>query len=268
MTPAPATRLSLSYDPPGATLKAFRASPATVRALIGPVQAGRKTCAVYDILLRAGSSPQRRWRWAVIAANDAALETAIDVWHSVVPKVGFGDWDAKALRHQFGFAVPAGGPGGRMARPKDLDLQFFAADRGEHRKRLAALEASGIWLVGARELDEGIFDQALAAAGSWPLDEPPAPAIILTSRMPDEAHWLAKRSDDGGEIARFRQPGGRTTQAENIRNLKPGFYRRLAAGRNPEWVRVHVDAEFSLARKSGSLEDAILRSYQEGEQAA
>jgi len=230
-----ADRISLSYQPPGETLRAFRASDAFARALIGPMQGGRRTCAVHDIMLRAAFGSQRRWRWVVVRADRTLLdEQTIAAWHRWVP-ASIGTWDARALRHQIAFVV-----GGK---PRDLDIQLFAWDTPDHRRRLATIEATGFWLDGARELDESVFDRALDAAGLWPVDEPPAGLVICTSRMPASDHWLARRR----ELAMFRQPGGRSPQAENLQHLKPGFYQRAAARRSADRVRVEIDAEFGVS---------------------
>lgn len=249
------TRLSLTYDPPGETLRAFRASDALARALIGPLGGGREECAAHDILLRAVEMPQRRWRWLAVRGDMGALEEqTIAQWHKIVPEL-LGEWDPKTLRHRVGFSI--------KGKPKDIEIVFFALDRPEHRRRLATIEATGLWLDGARDIDEGVFERALEIAGSWPADEPPAPAIICTSLMPTADHWLARRSD----IVRFRQPGGRSPQAENMAprggDLAPGYYQRIAAGRSPEWVRTMVDAEWAGDRSRPSLERLILQSYEQ-----
>lgn len=227
--------LTLDYSAPGDTLWAFRRSPAMARALFGPIMGGRKTCASYDIMLRAVQGSQRQWRWVVLAANEAALDEAvIPAWHRVVPRE-LGDWDAQKLRHNFEPFY--------KNRAIRIDIRFLARERIAKGKLGTTIgEVSGIWLSGARDLDEDTFDAALAAVGSWPLDEPPQPLVICTSRMPSADHWLARRP----ELTRFHQPGGRTARAENLKHLKPGFYTRLAAGRPADWVRTNIDAEFGI----------------------
>jgi phage terminase large subunit len=51
--------------------------------------------------------------------------------------------------------------------------------------------------------------------------------------------------DEGYEI--FRQPGGRSPEAENVENLPDGYYRRLIAGKDQEWIRVYVDGEDAVS---------------------
>jgi phage terminase large subunit-like protein len=223
-------RLSLAYNPPGETLRRFRSSSAPVRALLGPIAGGRKTATAYDILLRAAGGGQRRWRWLVVAASQDGVDGAIAAWQSVVPPT-IGAWDPRAATHRIACEIGH--------RQRDIELVFLSLDRPEHRRRWVSAEASGVWLVGARDLEEAALDRALATAGSWPLDEPARPLVIITSRMPRADHWLLRRP----EITLFRQPGGRSPAAENLQHLPPGFYGRLAAGRPREWVAVHVDGE-------------------------
>lgn len=227
--------LSLKYAAPGETLRAFRASGAMVRGLVGPMLGGRKTCAVHELLRLAALDRPARWRWVVVNPDsDALRDHTIRTWHRwVSPRVGH--WDERGLRHQIALEI--------NGRPRDLDVTFLALDVRDHRRRLMNFETGGVWLDGARNIDEDIFDKALDLAGQWPSDEEANPKIILTSRMPLASHWSVRRR----EIVLFRQPGGRTPRAENLANLKPGFYQRAAVGRSPDWVRTEVDAEFGLA---------------------
>ena len=218
------------------------------RALIGPLGGGREKCAVYDILLRSFTGTQRRWRWLVVRADQAGLEEqTIPAWHAVVPEE-LGEWDARGGRHRFG--------GNFNGQPRDIEIVFLALDRPEHRRRLMTLEASGVWLDAARDIDEQTFERCLEIAGSWPVDEAPTPLIVATSLMPPADHWLALNP----EVRLFRQPGGRSDEAENMAprgTLAAGHYRRLAAGRSAEWVRVMVDAEW--AGQAGTPEEISAR---------
>lgn len=239
--PGRAPALRLDYQPAGETLRAFRASKAAVRGLTGPIQGGRKTCAVHDILIRAAKAEQQRWRWVAVRADSSALEEqTIAAWHRWVP-ASIGQWDPRALRHRIGFDI-----GGRE---RDLDIVFLALDRIEHRRRLQSIETSGFWLDGADSLDRTVFDKALELAGGWPLDEAAEAPVICTSRVPAADHWLFWRP----ELTLFRQPGGRTARPENLEHLTPGYYRRLARTRSPEWVAQYVDAKAPVSPELAAL---------------
>jgi hypothetical protein len=59
-----------SYEPHGAQLRAFMASNAHLRALIGPIYGGRKSACINDIIRRATQkryAKQTAWRWLVVA---------------------------------------------------------------------------------------------------------------------------------------------------------------------------------------------------------
>jgi hypothetical protein len=254
-----AERISLSYSPPGETLRAFCASDALARALIGPLHGGRERCAVHDIVRRAYHSSQRRWRWLAVRQRMSDLEEeTISHWHEVVPAgAAIGAWDPKGLTHKVGLATTKG-------KPIDIEIQFLALDRTEHRQRYATARASAVWLDGADEVEERVFTRALELAGSWPQDEPPVPLVIMTGLMPSEDHWLQKNS----EVTLFRQPGGRTPYAENMASRTPpgdnpeGHYQRLAKNRSPEWVKTYVDAEWATDKGKRSLAQLIAQSYE------
>jgi hypothetical protein len=247
--------LSLSYDPPGETLRAFCKSNAVARGLIGPLHGGRELCAVHDILFRCVRSKQRRWRWVAVRQDMADLEEeTIPAWHKAVA-ADIGDWDPKALSHKLSFQY--------QNHPKDIEIQFLALARTEHRARYLNAKTSGIWLDGAKELDARVFERALELAGTWPSDEPSPRLVLATSLMPPKDHWLATHS----EISLFQQPGGRSPQAENMANRlppgdnPPGHYQALARGRRPDWVRVQIDAEWDEASTKMGLAQSVVAAW-------
>jgi hypothetical protein len=255
----PATTLSWSYIPPGASLKAFRQSDAFARALYGPDHMGRKSCALYDILLRARAHAEQvgwgvEWRWAVVAASRTELDIVIDGVHDWIPPA-LGRWRDKEPAHRIEFMTPTP-QGDRLVFA--VELVFLALGEPMHDKRWRQMRATGVWLCSASALDEALFDNAIAIAGTWPdalHGGAPWSGVICTSRMPTEGHWLVTRP----ELVRFRQPGWRSDAAEN-----PAVRARVLAGieRKPEdWVRVHIDGEFATRRQKSSLAQAIFESY-------
>src|SRR5579863_2173261 len=237
------------YVPPGATLAQFIRASAPATALIGPMHGGRRTCAVNKIVNLLIYGQQRRWRWIVVRSTQRLLDDeTIPAWFRWVP-MSIGQWEPRQRR--FRLCVGIG------EREHDLDLSFYALDIPAHRSALQNLsEISGVWLDGARELEESELNRALDLAGSWPPDEPPNPVILVSSRCPThDSHWLVQRKD----FTLFRQPGGRSPRAENLKNLKGGqlYYTRAAEGRSPERVQVEIDAApLAAAQASGAGGDA------------
>src|SRR6516164_4685016 len=91
---------TISYSPPGAQLAAFLKSDHRLRALIGPVYAGRKSAATYDIVQRAVRfHRQRAWRWVVVRQRRDEIEAytlpTIRKW------IQDGAYDAKKQRYGY-----------------------------------------------------------------------------------------------------------------------------------------------------------------------
>jgi hypothetical protein len=257
----PATELSWTYTPPGAMLRAFRQSDAFGRALFGPDHMGRKTCALYDILLRARTHAEQvgwgvDWRWAVVAGGRTELDMVVDGVHEWIPPT-LGRWRDKEPSHRVEF-IASTPQGDRLVFA--VELVFLALGEPAHDKRWRQMRATGVWLCGAEAIDEAVFDQAIAIAGSWPdalHGGAPWAGVICTGRMPTDSHWLVTRS----ELTRFRQPGWRSAVAENA-----SVRASVLAGiqhKPEEWVCTHIDGEFAV-RHGGksSLEERILQSYQ------
>jgi len=235
---------TVSYSPPGAQLAAFLKSDHRLRALVGPVYAGRKSAAVYDIIQRAVRyRRQRAWRWVVVrqSRDELAAQTVRTVQHWTQD----GRYDERKHRWTYLYDLGDG-----VAR--HLEVDFLAMEDAVDRRRFPNLEASAVWLDDARNLSEAILDDARLIAGRYPggLDGGCQwRGIIATSRMPPPGHWLLIRPD----VELFRQPSGRAHNAENVENLKArGFsYVKLAAEEDPDWVRRYVDAEIT----AGAAED-------------
>lgn len=247
------------YEPDGEQLFAFQRSTAFARALMGPVYAGRKTCCVHEIIRHATErryARQRMWRWLVIGPTREELErytlAAAQRWLPAQAQ-----WDPKTrvlgLEYQLGDGVL-----------RALELHFLAMDAEADRKRLATAEATGVWLDDARWLPEAVFDEAVRIAKRGF----PSPlhggslwsGVIASSRMPTPGHWLLTRSKDTetapAALELFRQPGGRSAMAENLKALKVlrFSYERLAERWPEDRVRIEIDAELGATTGETALE--------------
>lgn len=237
------------YVPPGPTLKAFLASSGFARALIGPAFGGRKICCAQDIHHRARAKEflQPHWRWLVISpTRDEQDRGAVAAALSVIP----GHYKDRRLFMRYTL--------GEDPTHRIIELLFCGLDDGGDRRRIAASEATAVWLDNARGLPEGVFQDALQIARR---SYPPLSTwrgVICSSRVPRSAgHWLLTRSGAGGEgapdLELFRQPGGRSAEVENLANLQRPFaeggkgadfsYQRLADSYPPEDIRTDIDGE-------------------------
>ena len=242
-----------SYEPEGAQLRAFMASNAFLRALIGPIYGGRKSACINDIVRRATHkryAKQAGWRWLVVAPIRRELERytlpAIRNWLDI------GEYDDKSRHFALSYRLEDG-------VQRKLELDFLGMDDAQDRRRFIASAATGVWLDDARNLSESVLEDALRIAGTYP-----APlaggavwsGVICSSRMPPPGHWLVRRPEDPGDLTLFRQPSGRSAQAENLPALtKRGFsYAGFAGERDPDWIRVNIDAELGQTATEAAAE--------------
>jgi hypothetical protein len=263
MMPAPQQQavIDFDYQPPGKTLAAFRDSDAFARCLMGPMYGGRRTACIYDLVLRSVSHPhQHHWRWAVVRATLDELEThTLPAWLRRVP-ASCGSFEAKApiARHVIPFGV-----GQREAGR--LEVLFLAFDQAAHRRRVSTLELSGAWLDVARDLPQAVFDELVAAVGQYPSQLEGGclwSGVMLSTRPPAEDHWIPaifEREKRPGHVL-FRQPSGRSAEAENLQHLPKGIYLRAAQGKPAEWLASNVDGQYLPGAKSKD-DTGAFRSY-------
>jgi hypothetical protein len=81
------------------------------------------------------------------------------------------------------------------------------------------------------------------------------PGIIMDTNPPDDNSWwykLFEEPDVEGEASGaaeiFKQPSGRSAEAENLPNLSAAYYANLTAGSDPDFVRVYVDGLYGYVK--------------------
>ncbi len=89
--------------------------------------------------------------------------------------------------------------------------------------------------------------------------------VFMDTNPPDmDSKWYRffetwPQSSEGAEACRayeekygrpfqaiFKQPDGLSAAAENLSNLKAGYYETLATGKEPEWVKVYVRGQYGF----------------------
>lgn len=238
---------SINYQPPGPVSKAFMLSDAFFRGLMGPFGSGKSTACIMEILRRAqeqriGSDGKRRSRWAVIRNTYPELKTTtIKSWHQWVPP-------------QIGRWVDTGPPTHHIQEGElDLEVLFIALDRPDDIKKLLSMELTGAWVNEAREVPKAVIDGLTGRVGRFPsvlMGGTEWSGIIADTNPPDTDHWWYKLAEEvkpeGWEF--YRQPGGRSPNAENRDHLPENYYERQIAGKDPDWVKVYVDGEYGFVR--------------------
>lgn len=266
---------------PGKTARDFHKSRSFVRSLMGPVGSGKSVaCCFEGFMISQRQAPDksgvRRSRGLIVRNTLPQLETTtIKTWLDWFPEHIFGKITKKPPYTQhIRYSMP---DGTRM----ELEVIFIALDKPEDVKKLLSLECTWIWFNEVRETEKELIDAATGRVGRYPSvkDRPddlpesePWPTwsgIIMDTNPPDDSHWLYRldvehewRKDAESGLIRpleeipdverwsfFRQPSGRSPEAENVENLPDNYYGRISSGKTPEWIRVYVDGEYGFVQE-------------------
>lgn len=236
------------YTPPGPVTTAYLLDMSFVDVILGPVGSGKTTASIIKGVMCSQRQPKdsqgrRRSRGAVIRNTFSELKTTtIKSWFEWVPQE-MGRWQAE------------GPPTHHVIGEDGLDMEvlFLALDRPDDVRKLLSLELTWAFINEGREVAKAVLDALTARVGRFPPMRDGGcnvPQIFIDSNPPDSDHWLYKLAEeDRPEGYRFyRQSGGRTPNAENIANLPEGYYARMVAGKDADWVKVYVDAEYGFVR--------------------
>lgn len=235
----------VQYDPPGPIVKAFLEDSSFFRGILGPVGSGKSSACVLEILRRSfaqAPSPDgvRRTRWAIIRNTYGELRTStLKTWHQWCP-ASFGrvNMDSPFIH--------------RVVQPGfDMEVVFLALDRADDQRKLLSLELTGAWTNETKELEKAVIDTLTSRVGRYPSKLEGGPTwfgILADTNPPDETHWWYKMAEVETPIGWrfFRQPSGLSKEAENIKNLPPNYYLNLTRGKEGDWVKVFVEAEYGL----------------------
>lgn len=242
----------LIYQAPGPVVNQFMASNAFFRGITGPLGSGKSSACVAELLRRANQQEKshdgiRYTRAAVIRNSYPELKTTtIKTWFQWMPQE-FGRFtqDSPILHH-----VKAG--------DLDLEVLFLALDREEDVKKLLSLELSFAWVNEYREIQKAIIDALTGRVGRFPSTNMGGctwSGIFADTNPPDDQHWIYQLAEEntpeGWEF--FNQPSGTSKEAENLENLPKDYYKRISAGKDPDWIRVYVHGNYGFVNEGKSV---------------
>jgi hypothetical protein len=234
------------------TLQQFHRDNSFVRAIMGPVGSGKSVACTMETLFRANEqaplkgSNCRPVKWAVVRNTYRELEdTTIATFQQWIPPE-LGHYRASGHSFQMEWPHPSGD-----GTYVSMEVLFRALDTPKDARKLLSLEVTGGWFNEAREIPWGIIDLFQTRVGRWPPHKQGGATwdgVWIDTNPPDEdSEFYRIFEEDRPEGYRlFRQPGGTTPRAENVANLRPGYYDRLRIGKTEDWIRVYVDADYGF----------------------
>lgn len=212
---------------------------------MGPIGSSKSTACVMEILRKSQGQARshdglRRSRWAIIRNSYPELKTTtLKTW---------SDW----CPPQYG-RLTMDSPIRHMVATEELDMEilFLALDRPEDVRKLLSLELTGAWVNEAKNVPKAIIDTLTGRVGRYPAVKDGGctwSGIIMDTNPPDDQSWWYQLAEgetpEGWEF--FQQPSGESPEAENLQNLPPGYYQRIKAGKDPDWIKVFVHGTYGF----------------------
>ena len=251
---------------------------AYIRGLMGPLGSGKSSACVMEIVQRGlaqkrGPDGVRRSRWAVIRNTAKQLEDTTErTFLQWLPPITFGDWTPS--KHNYTIRALRGEGDDKGAH---IEVMFRALDRPDQIGDLLSLELTGAWINEAREVPWSIVDALRPRVGRYPsMREGGASwyGIFMDTNPPDaDSDWFrffeeTDHTEAVSQLARvpgfhnltvdsfrrlYKQPSGLSDRAENLSNLRPGYYESEAIGKSPEWIRVYIHGEYGFVMDGKSV---------------
>lgn len=243
----------LTYTPSN-TVRNFMRSEHKMRALMGPVGGGKTTGAIIELLRQAITIPPmedgiRRSKMLIVRNTKQQLRDATlsSVLH-LIP-VEIYKWRESDMIMRFKF------------NDVESDWVFRSLDTPEDIERILSFECSWVWVEEARQIPVQILSDLEGRTGRFPSQAKGfryRSGIIYTTNPPeiDSPHYKLLEhlpQVDGEEnsiidVDVFKQPSGLSPEAENIENLRPGYYEDLAKGKPQAWIDVYVHGMYAMSQ--------------------
>lgn len=237
------------------TMVKFHKSESFVRSLFGPIGSGKSVACVAEMMRISCSVQQptpgtniRESRWVIVRNTYRELiDTTVQTFFDWVPES-----TGVFLKQDMKFTFKQSLPDGTVVKAEFL---FRALDKPQDIKKLLSLEVTGGWLNEAREIPKQIMDMLIGRLGRYPrkvngVGGATRHCLIMDTNPPDSDHWYYKLFEimkpEGYEI--FYQPSGLSPKAENIENLPNGYYQKMQAGKDQEWINVYVHGQYGFVQ--------------------
>lgn len=224
------------------TVSAFMRSGAFVRVILGPVGSGKSTGCLMEIIRRACEQERspadglRHTRWAIVRQTLQQIkQTVLKEFYTWVEPITTFKVSENTIYLSFDDVR--------------AEIHLIPLDDEQDQRRLLSLQLTGAWVNEFPEIDPAIIPSLCGRLGRYPSKAQGGPTwhgLIMDGNFPNEGGEWHKLLEENlpPDYDLFKQPGGRTPYAENVENLVPGYYERLARGQSPEWVKRYVDAQY------------------------
>lgn len=241
------------------TLKAFSEDRRFFKAVMGPYGSGKSSACVAELINTGiNQAPDidnvRRTRWAIVRHSYRVLEsTTMATVFDWLPPQYFGTF--KITNFTYIIDKIALDDGTRC----EIELWFRSLDKPEQLRDLLSLELTGAWFNEWREVPKVISEHMEGRVGRFPSKENGGctwHGIIADTNPPDTDSWQYKFFEEQvpkdpelqSKYVIYKQPSGRSAEAENTQFLIQDYYKNLAIGKDQEYIKVYIDGEYGFTR--------------------
>ena len=257
----------LNYTP-SKTIRDFMLSPHKFRALMGCVGGGKTTGAIVElfrqmIIMPPGADGVRRSKMLLIRNSRQQLkDTLLASCMEILPIETF-KWRESEMILRFTF------------NDIQSDWLFRSLDTPEDVQRVLSLQISWVMVEEAREIPVTLLSDLEGRSGRYPSQAPSKDfpsgfryrsGMLYTTNPPEleSDHYkllehLPQEDDNENsiiDVAVFKQPSGLSPEAENLQNLRPGYYEELAKGKKQGWIDTYVHGKYSLSMSGKPVYEA------------
>ena len=230
------------------TVSDFLAARDKHKILAGPVGGGKTSAAIIHTLMNAihqepDNDGIRRTRHLIVRNTVPMLkQTTIKSFLDWIPDGVFGKWLSSDKTYYMKFD------------DVEAEVLFMSLEDANDIRKLLSLETTTAFFNEFREINPDIVEGLIGTkrVGRYPSRKqgPGAtyPCIIADTNMPAQDSWHQQTMDGViGNWKLFKQPSGRSEEAENLIYLPPGYYD--TEGLSDEYVKTMIDCEYGTSRE-------------------
>lgn len=230
--------MSINYTAPP-TVARFMQSTAFIRFIVGPIGSGKTTGVLIEILRRAieqakGPDGIRRTRWAVVRQTLSQMKMTI--------LLDLLSWFRLFATYRVSEQLV-------ILEFNDVrcEIYLIPLEEEEDQKRLLSMQLTGAAVNEFTEISPDLVGAIAGRCGRFPSKAEGGATwfgVIGDSNAPVENSdwWNMFENVKPADWALFWQPSGLSPEAENVDNLPPNYYTRLAENPNENWVNRYVRA--------------------------
>lgn len=247
-------------------VSAFVQSQARHNFILGPFGSGKSVGSQWKVPFQASRQRpstvdgKRKTRFAVVRNTMPQLrDTTMKTWFDWFPNGSLGYYKETGKTYYI--------------KQGDIECEviFRALDDASDVKNLLSLELTGAYLNEFRDIHRDIVEALDGRIGRYPRMNEGGPSwagIWGDSNMPEElSYWWAMAEGYKPDDLKTKQPNDwvfltqppgairlmdgtyiENPEAENRKNLPPGYYTNLITGKTDEYIRVYVMCEYGRSK--------------------